>query len=56
MIAKVDGVMNGISVVGDKVGETMFMELELVEMQLLAVVANIIDIARKGKRFSNAWF
>jgi homoserine dehydrogenase len=24
MIAKVDGVMNGISVVGDKVGETMF--------------------------------
>lgn len=31
MIAKVDGVMNGISVVGDKVGETMFYGAELVE-------------------------
>ena len=50
MIAKVDGVMNGISVVGDKVGETMFYGAGAGgDATASAVVANIIDIARKGK-------
>lgn len=50
MIAKVDGVMNGISVVGDKVGETMFYGAGAGgNATASAVVANIIDIARKGK-------
>ncbi|MCT7650022.1 homoserine dehydrogenase [Aliarcobacter butzleri] len=50
MIAKVDGVMNGISVVGDKVGETMYYGAGAGgDATASAVVANIIDIARKGK-------
>ena len=50
MIAKVDGVMNGISVIGDKVGETMFYGAGAGgDATASAVVANIIDIARKGK-------
>ena len=50
MIAKVDGVMNGISVVRDKVGETMFYGAGAGgDATASAVVANIIDIARKGK-------
>ena len=50
MIAKVDGVMNGISVVGDKVGETMFYGAGAGgDATASAVIANIIDIARKGK-------
>ena len=50
MIAKVDGVMNGISVVGDKVGETMFYGAGAGgDATASAVVAYIIDIARKGK-------
>ncbi|QKF65724.1 homoserine dehydrogenase [Arcobacter venerupis] len=50
MIAKVDGVMNGISVVGDKVGETMFYGAGAGgDATASAVVANLIDIARKGK-------
>ncbi|BAK69866.1 homoserine dehydrogenase [Aliarcobacter butzleri] len=50
MIAKVDGVMNGISVVGDKVGETMYYGAGAGgNATASAVVANIIDIARKGK-------
>ncbi|MCT7637382.1 homoserine dehydrogenase [Aliarcobacter butzleri] len=50
MIAKVDGVMNGISVVGDKVGETMYYGAGAGgDTTASAVVANIIDIARKGK-------
>jgi len=50
MIAKVDGVMNGISVFGDKVGETMFYGAGAGgDATASAVVANIIDIARKGK-------
>ncbi len=32
MLSKVDGVMNAISVVGDRVGETLFTVLELEEM------------------------
>jgi homoserine dehydrogenase len=50
MIAKVDGVMNGISVIGDKVGETMFYGAGAGgDATASAVVANIIDIARRGK-------
>ncbi len=50
MIAKVDGVMNGISVIGDKVGETLFYGAGAGgDATASAVIANIIDIARKGK-------
>ncbi len=50
MIAKVDGVMNGISVVGDKVGETLYYGAGAGgDATASAVIANIIDIARKGK-------
>jgi len=50
MIAKVDGVMNGVSVVGDKVGETLFYGAGAGgDATASAVIANIIDIARKGK-------
>ena len=47
MIAKIDGVMNGISVVGDKVGETLYYGPGAGgDATASAVVANIIDIAR----------
>ncbi|RBQ27136.1 homoserine dehydrogenase [Arcobacter sp. CECT 9188] len=50
MIAKVDGVMNGVSVIGDKVGETMYYGAGAGgDATASAVIANIIDIARKGK-------
>ena len=50
IIAKVDGVMNGISVVGDKVGETMYYGAGAGgDATASAVIANIIDIARRGK-------
>ncbi len=50
MISKVDGVMNGISVIGDKVGETMYYGAGAGgDATASAVIANIIDIARKGK-------
>jgi len=50
MIAKIDGVMNGISVVGDKVGETLYYGAGAGgDATASAVVANIIDIARGGK-------
>ena len=50
MIAKVDGVMNGVSVIGDKVGETLFYGPGAGgDATASAVIANIIDIARKGK-------
>ncbi|MEA2019956.1 MAG: homoserine dehydrogenase [Campylobacterota bacterium] len=50
MISKVDGVMNGISVIGDKVGETMYYGAGAGgDATASAVVANIIDIARSGK-------
>ena len=50
MIAKIDGVMNGISVVGDKVGETLYYGPGAGgDATASAVVANIIDIARSGK-------
>ena len=51
MIAKIDGVMNGISVVGDKVGETLYYGPGAGgDATASAVVANIIDIVRSGKR------
>ena len=50
MIAKVDGVMNGVSVIGDKVGETMYYGAGAGgDATASAVIANIIDIARSGK-------
>ena len=51
MIAKIDGVMNGVSVVGDKVGETLYYGPGAGgNATASAVVANIIDIVRSGKR------
>jgi len=50
MISKVDGVMNGVSVIGDKVGETMYYGPGAGgDATASAVIANIIDIARRGK-------
>ena len=51
MIAKIDGVMNAVSVIGDKVGETLYYGPGAGgDATASAVVANIIDIARSGKR------
>jgi len=51
MIAKIDGVMNGISVVGDFVGETLYYGAGAGgNATASAVVSNIIDIARNGNR------
>jgi len=50
MISKVEGVMNGVSVVGDKVGETMYYGAGAGgDATASAVIGNIIDIARRGK-------
>jgi homoserine dehydrogenase len=50
MIAKVDGVMNGVSVVGDKVGETMYYGPGAGgDATASAVISDIIAIARGGK-------
>ncbi len=50
MIAKIDGVMNGVSVIGDMVGETLYYGPGAGgNATASAVVANIIDIARSGK-------
>ena len=50
MLAKVDGVMNAVSVIGDKVGETLYYGPGAGgDATASAVIANIIDIARKGK-------
>ncbi len=50
MIAKIDGVMNGISVIGNYVGETLYYGPGAGgDATASAVVANIIDIARSGK-------
>ncbi len=50
MIAKIDGVMNAISVVGDRVGETLYYGAGAGgDATASAVVANIIDIVRSGK-------
>jgi homoserine dehydrogenase len=51
MIAKIDGVMNGISVVGDYVGETLYYGAGAGgDATASAIVANIIDIARSQNR------
>ncbi|MDH5464009.1 MAG: homoserine dehydrogenase [Thiovulaceae bacterium] len=51
MIAKIDGVMNAVSVIGDKVGETLYYGPGAGgDATASAVVANLIDIARSGKR------
>ena len=50
MIAKIDGVMNGISVVGDKVGETLYYGPGAGgDATASAVIADLVDIARGGK-------
>jgi len=50
MISKIDGVMNGVSVIGDKVGETMYYGPGAGgDATASAVIANIVDIARSGK-------
>ena len=50
MIAKVDGVMNGISVMGDRVGETMYYGPGAGgSATASAVVSDLIDIARHTK-------
>lgn len=50
MIAKIDGVMNGVSVIGDKVGETLYYGPGAGgDATASAVIANLIDIARRGK-------
>ncbi len=50
MIAKVDGVLNGVSVLGDKVDETLYIGPGAGgDATASAVIANIIDIARRGK-------
>ncbi len=50
MIAKIDGVMNGVSVVGDKVGETLYYGPGAGgDATASAVIADIISIARAGK-------
>ncbi len=47
MIAKVDGVMNAVSVIGDKVGETMYYGAGAGgDATASAVIADIIDIVR----------
>jgi len=50
MIAKVDGVMNGVSVVGDKVGETMYYGAGAGgDATASAVISDIVNIARNGQ-------
>jgi homoserine dehydrogenase len=50
MISKVDGVMNAVSVVGDKVGETMYYGAGAGgDATASAVIANLVDITRRGK-------
>ena len=50
MIAKIDGVNNGVSVIGDKVGETLYYGAGAGgDATASAVIANLIDIARAGK-------
>jgi len=50
MIAKIDGVMNGVSVIGNYVGETLYYGPGAGgDATASAIVANIIDIARSGK-------
>ncbi len=51
LISKVEGVLNAVYVVGDAVGETMFYGRGAGDMPTgSAVVADIVDIARKAKQ------
>jgi homoserine dehydrogenase len=50
MIAKIDGVMNGVSVIGDKVGETLYYGAGAGgDATASAVIANLIDVVRDKK-------
>ena len=50
MLAKVDGVMNGVSIIGDCVGETMYYGAGAGgDATASAVIADIIDIVREDK-------
>lgn len=50
MLAKIDGVMNGVSIVGDCVGETMYYGAGAGgDATASAVIADIIDIVREDK-------
>ncbi len=50
MIAKIDGVMNGVSVVGDKVGETLYYGPGAGgDATASAVISDIIEIVRAGQ-------
>ena len=50
MIAKIDGVMNGVSVIGDAVGETLYYGPGAGgDATASAVISDIIEIARGGK-------
>lgn len=50
MIAKIDGVMNGISVIGDKVGETLYYGAGAGgDATASAVISDIVEIVRAGQ-------
>jgi homoserine dehydrogenase len=50
MIAKIDGVMNGVSVIGDCVGETLYYGPGAGgDATASAVIADIVEIVRAGK-------
>ena len=49
MLSKVDGVMNAVSVIGDKVGETLYYGAGAGgDATASAVIANLVDIARNN--------
>jgi homoserine dehydrogenase len=50
MIAKIDGVMNGISVIGDKVGETLYYGPGAGgDATASAVISDLVEIVRAGQ-------
>ncbi len=50
MIAKIDGVMNGVSVIGDKVGETLYYGPGAGgDATASAVISDIVEIVRAGQ-------
>lgn len=51
MVSKIDGAMNGISVIGDRVGETLYYGAGAGgDATASAVIANLIDIVRHDKK------